>query len=88
MTNLGKDVSKGNTHLLLVGVQTHRAIMMNSVMVSQEDGNLFISQSCYAPLGHITKGYFTLLHSHLLSHVHCCPRCPSREEWIKEMWCT
>lgn len=63
--------SKGNTHILLAGVQVHRATVEISVALSQEDGNRSTSRASYTALGHIPKGCFTLTQGHLLNHVYC-----------------
>lgn len=45
---------------------------------------------------HIPKGLNTLLHRHLLGHVHCCSihnkeemkqlKCPSTKKWMIKIW--
>ena len=43
-----------------------------SAVVSQEDGNQFISRYTYTTLGYIPKGSFILPQRHLLNYIHCC----------------
>jgi hypothetical protein len=56
-----KDVRKGNTHPLLVGVQMCAATMEISVAVHQEAGWRSTSRSSYTILGHTLKGLYILL---------------------------
>ena len=62
--------SKGNTPLLLVGVQTSTATMEINMVVPQKMGNQFISRPRYTTLGHIPKGLYILPQGHLFNHVH------------------
>ena len=48
MAYAGKDVSKGNTHPLLVGMQTCAATLEISVVVSQETMSMNVGTSCVA----------------------------------------
>lgn len=56
--------SRGNTHPLLVGLQSWTASVEMSVAVLQENGNRFTSRSSYITLGHIPKWHFVLSWRH------------------------
>ena len=85
---------EGNTHPLLVGMQTCAATVEISVAVSQEIGRQPTSGSSNTTLGNIPKRYPIILQKHLFNYVHNRiiliartweqPRCPSMEEWIKK----
>lgn len=64
--------SKGNTHPVVVGVQTYAASMEISVMAPQKAGNIFTLRSSYPTLWYIPTGLYNLLQRHLLNYVHCC----------------
>jgi hypothetical protein len=61
---------KESTHHLLVGVQMCTATM--EINVPREAGKQFISRSICNTLGHIAKGFFTVLQRHLINHIHWC----------------
>ena len=56
----GEDVIKGNTHHLLVEMQTCTATMENNMVVHQKARNRTTSRYNYTPLVHIPKGRFIL----------------------------
>lgn len=91
--------SKGNIHLLLLGMQTYTATMEISWAVPYEDTNMStsISNSIFIciVLGHIPKGYLIISQRSLLIHVTVAlfirarnwkkkTRHPSITEWIQK----
>ena len=69
--------SKGNTHSLVVGMQTCATTLEISVAVSQKTGNQPTVGFSNTTLGNTPKRCSIILQKHLLNHV---PRCPSSEE--------
>lgn len=51
--------NKGDTHPLLLDMQTKTAPIKPSIVAPQKDGNQSIAESSYTILRHIPKGYFT-----------------------------
>ena len=84
--------SEGNTHALLVGMQTCATTLEISVAVSQEIRDQPTTGSSNTTLGNIPKRCPIILQKHLFNYVHSFfviartwkqPRCPSIKEWIK-----
>ena len=90
----GEDVEKGNTHPLLVGMQTCAATVEISVAVSQETGSQPPSGPSNFTFENIPKRCPIILQKYLFNYVHSCTicnsqnleqlRCPSIEEWLKK----
>ena len=59
ITYAGEDVNKGNTHPLLVGIQTCATTLEISVAVSQETGHKPTSGSSNSTLGNQEMPYHT-----------------------------
>ena len=87
--------SKGNTPPLLVGVQTWIAALKISMAISQKIRSESTSRSSNTILGHIPKDA-QLYHKDICSTMFVAalfmiartwkqPRCPSTEEWIKNV---
>ena len=87
--------SKGNTHPLLVGMQTCVTTLEISVEVFKETGSQPTSRPSNSTIGNIPKRFPIILLKHLFNCVHSSticqsenwkqPRCPSIEEWIKKV---
>jgi hypothetical protein len=75
--------SKGNTPLLLVGVQTYTCtvILEINLMVSQKIGN----RSTSRPSWHVPKGCSTIPHRLLFSHVHSSFICKHQKQETTKM---
>ena len=63
--------SKGNTNLLLTGLQTGTTTVEISMVVPWENENQSTSRSSYMTLEPIPKGHFILTQTQLLNHVNC-----------------
>ena len=63
-------LSKGNTHPLLVEMQTCTATLKISMSISQKIGNQPSSGSSSNVLGYIPKIYSVMLQRHLFNYVH------------------
>ena len=89
-------LSNGNTHPLLMGMQSCATTLEISVAVSQENSNESTSGSSNTTLGNIPKTSTIILHSicsamfiaalFVIARSWKQPRCPSVEEWIKKVW--
>ena len=62
--------SKGNTPLLLVGMQTCTTTLEISMAVSQKIGNQPTTRPSNTTLGHIPKECSIILQGHLFSYVY------------------
>ncbi|ERE82814.1 hypothetical protein H671_2g7168 [Cricetulus griseus] len=69
---------KGNTPLLLVGMQTHTATLEISMVVPQENGIQSTSRSSNSTLRHIPKRCTIIQPGYLLNHVHSSIICNSQ----------
>ena len=88
--------NEGNTHPLLVGMQTRAATVEISVAVSQDTGSQPPSGPSNSTLGNIPKrcpSYYKSICSTMfivalfvIARSWKQPRCPSMEEWIKKVW--
>ena len=88
--------NEGNTHPLLVGMQTCTATVEISVVVSQETGSQPPSGPSNSTLGNIPKRCPIIPQSicstmfiaalFVISRTWKQPRCPSIEEWLKKVW--
>jgi hypothetical protein len=88
--------SKGNTPLLLLGVQTCTTTLEINLGVPQKIWNSSTSRPRYTTLGYIPQKCSTIPQGHLLKYVHRSfiwnsqklktPRYPPCDEWIKKMW--
>ena len=93
---LEKMWSNGNTHPLLVAMQTYATTLEISVAVSQNIESQPTSGSSNTTLENISKRCSILIQRNLFKCVHSSifvkartwkqPRCPSKEEWIKIVW--
>ena len=90
--------TKGNTSLLLVGVQTCTATLEISMEVSQKIWNHTTLRPSNTTLGHIPKGCTLMPQGHLFSHVFITALfaiartwkqlgCLLTKEQIKKTWC-
>ena len=70
--------SEGNTHPLLVGMQTCAANLEISVAVSQKIENQPTSGPIYTTLGNIPKRCSIILKKHLFNYVHSSIICNSQ----------
>ena len=85
--------SKGNTHSLLVGMQTCATTLEISVVVSHKTGSQITSVSSKSTLGNIPKRCPSILQKYLFNYVHISivvtartwkqPRCPSTKNMDK-----
>ena len=86
---------KGNPLTLLVGIQTSRATMENSVEIPLKTGNTTAYDPAIPPLGIHTEEtrterdtYTPMLIAALfiIARTWKQPRCPSADEWIRKLW--
>ena len=88
--------NEGNTHPLLVGMQTCAATVEISVAISQETGSQPPSGPSNSTLGNIPKRCPIILQKlcstmfiaalFVIARTWKQPRCPSIEEWLKKVW--
>ena len=89
-------MSKGNTHPLLVGIQTCTTTLKISMAVSQKLG-INLPQDPAIPLLGIYPKYAQSYYKDICSTMFIAalflinrnwkqPRCPTTKEWIKKMW--
>ena len=88
--------NEGNTHPLLVGMQTCAATVEISMAVSQETGSQPPSGPAIPLLGIYPRDSLTYYKSicstmfiatlFAIARTWKQPRCPSMEEWIKKVW--
>ena len=88
---------KGNTRILLMGVQICRAALEINMEISEKIRKQRSSRPNNTTFGYVPKGCSIIPQGHVLSYVHISihiviarnwkqPRCPSTEEWTRKMW--
>ena len=98
-TSAGEDVEKGNTLVLLVGMQTGAATVESSMEIPQKLKMDLSFDPVIPLLGIYLKEPKTLIQKNIstpmfiaalftITKIWTQPKCPSVDEWIKQLWDT